>query len=60
MTYSFIQSIERGHGTTYGAMLNAMRSTIHKRDDNQGGGGIVSSVLTMLLPGGNGGGLKQV
>lgn len=59
MTYSFIQAIERGHGTTYGAMLNAMRSNIDKRD-NQGGGGIVSSVLTLLLPGGNGGGLKQV
>ncbi|KAG6698928.1 hypothetical protein I3843_08G044100 [Carya illinoinensis] len=58
MTYSFIQAIERGHGTTYGAMLNAMRSNIDKRD-NQGGGGIVSSVLTLLLPGGNGGGLKQ-
>lgn len=59
MTYSFIHAIEHGHGTTYGAILNAMQSTILKRDESQGGGGLVSSVLT-LLTGGNAGGLKQV
>ncbi|CAI0547964.1 unnamed protein product, partial [Linum tenue] len=30
MTYSFIQALERGHGTTYGDMLNSMRTTIRK------------------------------
>jgi hypothetical protein len=60
MTYSFIQAIERGHGATYGAMLNAMRSTIRNTNDNLGGGGIVTSLLTMLLTGGSGGGLRQV
>jgi len=60
MTYSFIQAIERGHGATYGAMLNAMRSTIRNTDDGLGGGGIVTSLLTMLLTGGSGGGLRQV
>lgn len=60
MTYSFIQAIERGYGTTYGAILNAMRSTIRKRDDNIGSGGIVTSLLTMLLTGGSVGGLRQV
>lgn len=59
MTYSFIQAIEHGHGATYGAMLNAMRSTIRNTNDNLGGGGIVTSLLTMLLTGGSGGGLKQ-
>lgn len=60
MTYSFIQAIERGQATTYGAMLNAMRSTIRSTDDDLGGGGIVTSLLTMLLTGGSGGGLRQV
>ncbi|XP_075650456.1 metacaspase-1-like [Castanea sativa] len=63
MTYSFIQAIERGQATTYGAMLNAMRSTIRNTDDDLGGGGggggIVTSLLTMLLTGGSGGGLRQ-
>nr|ANB41191.1 metacaspase 1 [Hevea brasiliensis] len=52
MTYSFIQAIERGHGTTYGNMLNAMRSTI-RNTDNGLDGGIVTSLLTMLLTGGS-------
>lgn len=60
MTYSFIQAIERGQATTYGAMLNAMRSTIRNTDDDLGGGGIVTSLITMLLTGGSGGGLRQV
>ncbi|KAM3682854.1 hypothetical protein ACJW31_12G102600 [Castanea mollissima] len=60
MTYSFIQAIERGQATTYGAMLNAMRSTIRNTDDDLGGGGnIVTSLLTMLLTGGSGVGLRQ-
>ncbi|XP_007038210.2 PREDICTED: metacaspase-1 isoform X1 [Theobroma cacao] len=58
MTFSFIQAIERGHATTYGNMLNAMRSTIHKTDEHEGG--FISSLLTMLLTGGSlGGGLRQ-
>lgn len=62
MTYSFIQAIERGHGGTYGSILNAMRSTIQTADsDLGGGGGIVTSLLTMLLTGGSLGiGMRQV
>ncbi|KAI5569666.1 hypothetical protein BDE02_12G091900 [Populus trichocarpa] len=52
MTYSFIQAIERGHGTTYGSMLNAMRATIRKTI-NELGGGIVTTLISMLLAGGN-------
>ncbi|KAK2988938.1 hypothetical protein RJ640_026206, partial [Escallonia rubra] len=59
MTYSFIQAIERGHGTTYGDMLNSMRSTI-RNTGNDLGGGVVTSLLTMLLAGGSlGGGMRQ-
>ncbi|WCJ36391.1 metacaspase 1 [Euphorbia peplus] len=58
MTYSFIQAIERGHGaTTYGKMLNAMRSTI--RNTDKGDGGIVTSLLSMLISGGSLGGIRQ-
>ena len=32
MTFSFIQAIEHGHATTYGTMLNSMRSTIYNND----------------------------
>ncbi|GLT39890.1 hypothetical protein SLA2020_140570 [Shorea laevis] len=59
MTYSFIQAIERGHGGTYGSMLNAMRSTIRNADNNPLDGGIVTSLLTMLLTGGSLGALRQ-
>lgn len=59
MTYAFIQAIERGHGNTYGNMLNAMRSTI-RNTDNDHGGGIVTSLISMLLTGGSLGGLRQV
>ncbi|GMN41087.1 hypothetical protein TIFTF001_010305 [Ficus carica] len=52
MTYSFIQAIERGHATTYGNMLNSMRSTI-RNTDNDLGGGIMTSLLNMLLTGGS-------
>ncbi|KAJ6672127.1 METACASPASE-1-LIKE [Salix viminalis] len=51
MTYSFIQAIESGHGNTYGSMLKAMRTTIHKKI-NEPGGGKLPSLLSMLLPGG--------
>ncbi|KAK4792508.1 hypothetical protein SAY86_022943 [Trapa natans] len=60
MTYSFIEAIERGHGGTYGSMLNAMRSTINNSTSGSseifgrpGGGDLVSSLLTMLLEGGS-------
>ncbi|CAL1405606.1 unnamed protein product [Linum trigynum] len=60
MTYSFIQALERGHGTTYGDMLNSMRTTIRKTSNELDGGGIVTSLLTMLLAGGSlGSGLRQ-
>ncbi|KAJ6417971.1 hypothetical protein OIU84_001369 [Salix udensis] len=51
MTYSFIQAIESGHGSTYGSMLKAMRTTIHKKI-NEPGGGKLPSLVSMLLPGG--------
>lgn len=58
MTYSFIQAIEHGHGTTYGTMLNSMRSTIRNTDDLRGG--VVTSLLNMLLTGGSlGSGFRQ-
>lgn len=59
MTFCFIQAIERGHGTTYGSILNSMRSTIRSTGESMGGGP-VTSLLTMLLSGGSGGGgLRQ-
>lgn len=58
MTYAFIQAIERGHASTYGNMLNAMRSTIRNTDSGVGGG-IVTSLISMLLTGGSLGGLRQ-
>ncbi|KAJ6828322.1 uncharacterized protein M6B38_362865 [Iris pallida] len=59
MTFCFIQAIERGHGATYGSILNSMRSTIRSTGDAMGGGP-VTSLLTMLLTGGSaGGGLQQ-
>ena len=63
MTFGFIQAIERGQGTTYGSILNSMRSTIRNTDDSAGvGGGAVTSLITMLLTGGSlsAGGLRQV
>ncbi|GER49404.1 metacaspase 1 [Striga asiatica] len=66
MTFCFIQAIERGHGTTYGSILTAMRSAIRDAgssgpDLGLGGGGVVTSLLTMLLTGGSvsAGGLRQ-
>lgn len=61
MTFAFIQAIEKGQGTTYGSILNAMRSTIRQtNNDLMPGGGPVSTLLTMLLTGGSGVGLRQV
>ena len=63
MTYCFIQAIERGHATTYGSVLNSMRTAIRCTGSNDlgVGGGAVTSLLNMLLIGGRvGGGLRQV
>ncbi|CAL9226768.1 unnamed protein product [Arabidopsis halleri] len=53
MTYAFIQAIERGHGTTYGSLLNAMRSTVHEIFDKNKGRELVevegADLLTTLL-----------
>lgn len=52
MTYAFIQAIERGHGLTYGSLLNAMRSTVHEVFDKNKGRELVevdSDFLTTLL-----------
>ncbi|KMS99892.1 hypothetical protein BVRB_1g017400 [Beta vulgaris subsp. vulgaris] len=66
MTYCFIQAIERGQASTYGSMLNSMRSAIRNVGNGGGtggiaGGGVVTSLLTMLVSGGSvvGGGLRQ-
>ncbi|XP_059446131.1 metacaspase-1-like [Corylus avellana] len=61
MTYCFIQAIERGHASTYGSMLNSMRSVLRSTGSNDLGGGVVTSLLTMLLTGGStlSGGLRQ-
>ncbi|XP_074283053.1 metacaspase-1-like [Silene latifolia] len=59
MTYCFIQAIERGHASTYGSMLNAMRDAIRNTSSNDLGGGVVTSLLTMLLTGGSSTTLKQ-
>lgn len=48
MTYCFIQAIERGYGSTYGSLLNAMRSAIHTTEDQ-----VVTSLIDMLLKGGS-------
>ncbi|XP_010555594.1 PREDICTED: metacaspase-2 [Tarenaya hassleriana] len=51
MTYSFIQAIERGHGTTYGSLLNAMRSTVGEFFNKEKGRELVEEgdLLTTLL-----------
>ncbi|KAM1369900.1 hypothetical protein ACFX15_039709 [Malus domestica] len=54
MTFCFIQAIERGQASTYGSILNSMRSTI--RSTGTGGGGGGGGRLTSLLGGGGGGG----
>lgn len=65
MTFCFIQAIERGHGTTYGSILTAMRNAIRQAGSSGGdfGGGAVTSLISMLLTGGSagmGGGFSQV
>lgn len=66
MTFCFIQAIERGHGTTYGSILNSMRAAIRNVGNDGGsiggGGGVVTSLVSMLLTGGSAitGGLRQV
>lgn len=62
MTFCFIQAIERGHGNTYGSILNSMRTTIRSTGSSSDlGGGAVTSLITMLLTGGSAsGGLRQV
>ncbi|KAK4353868.1 hypothetical protein RND71_026062 [Anisodus tanguticus] len=52
MTFSFIQAIERGQGTTYGSILNAIRSFIRGSDSDLGSN-IITSLLTMLITGGS-------
>nr|XP_016495228.1 PREDICTED: metacaspase-1-like [Nicotiana tabacum] len=64
MTFCFIQAIERGHGTTYGSILTAMRNAIRQAGSSGGdfGGGAVTSLISMLLTGGSagmGGGFSQ-
>lgn len=64
MTYCFIQAIERGQASTYGNLLNSMRSAIRNAGNSSGGGGlgggVVTSLLTMLVAGGSvGGSLRQ-
>ncbi|KAL6905357.1 hypothetical protein ACP4OV_002958 [Aristida adscensionis] len=62
MTFCFIQAIERGQATTYGSILNSMRSTIRSTGESTGaGGGAVTSLISMLLTGGSltTGGLRQ-
>ncbi|KAL2892603.1 Metacaspase-1 [Bienertia sinuspersici] len=72
MTYCFIQAIERGQASTYGSMLNSMRSAIRNVGNGSGGGlgplgaalgggGAVTSLLNMLVSGGSAstGGLSQ-
>ncbi|KAK1326005.1 Metacaspase-1 [Acorus calamus] len=53
MTVSFIQAIERGQGTTYGNILNSMRSSIRNSSDQKrgiGGAFIQEPQLTACEP----------
>lgn len=45
MTYAFIQAIEKGQGTTYGSIINAMMSTIQKTIDDSIAAGIARAGL---------------
>ncbi|KAF8028555.1 hypothetical protein BT93_E1244 [Corymbia citriodora subsp. variegata] len=58
MTFCFIQAIECGHGSTYGSILNSMRTTIQNVGGNDGGvglggGGVVTFWITKLVTGGS-------
>ncbi|GJU78120.1 peptidase C14, caspase catalytic [Tanacetum coccineum] len=66
MTFCFIQAIEHGNASTYGALLSSMRNAIRSAKSDMGaGGGAVTSLLSMLLTGGSltgglgGGGFSQ-
>uniref|UniRef100_M8AMG8 Metacaspase-1 n=1 Tax=Aegilops tauschii TaxID=37682 RepID=M8AMG8_AEGTA len=63
MTFCFIQAIEQSQATTYGSILNSMRSTIRNTGSgaSMAGGGAVTSLISMLLTGGSAstGGLRQ-
>jgi hypothetical protein len=48
MTYCFIQAIERGYGSTYGSLLNAMRFAVHSAENQ-----LVTSLIDKLLSGGS-------
>ncbi|PHT82139.1 Metacaspase-2 [Capsicum annuum] len=54
MTFSFIQAIERGQGTTYGSILKAIKSFIRNSDCDLGSN-ISPCLLTMLTIGGGSG-----
>lgn len=56
MTYCFLQAFEQGKGSTYGSILNSMRSTIR---NTTGSTGPVNTLMSMLVRGGNFGGLRQ-
>ncbi|KAF3781696.1 hypothetical protein EJ110_NYTH36291 [Nymphaea thermarum] len=49
MTFSFIQTIERGAGATYGSLLNAIRNAVHNADTEIDG----APLTTLLLTGGS-------
>ncbi|GJR46463.1 hypothetical protein Tco_1314566 [Tanacetum coccineum] len=50
MTFSFIQAIEHGNASTYGALLGSMRNAIRSAKCDMGaGGGAITSLLSMLL-----------
>ncbi|GJU63124.1 mitogen-activated protein kinase kinase kinase YODA-like protein [Tanacetum coccineum] len=54
MTFCFIQAIEHGNASTYGALLGSMRNAIRSaKCDMVAGGGAVTSLLSMLLTGGS-------
>ncbi|KAF9671809.1 hypothetical protein SADUNF_Sadunf12G0087200 [Salix dunnii] len=59
MTSSFIQAIEGGYGSTYGSMLNAMRSTIRKKNSELDGGKLPSFISMLLSERHFRGGIKQ-
>ncbi|KAF4394156.1 hypothetical protein G4B88_000667 [Cannabis sativa] len=63
MTYCLIQAIECGQGSTYGSILNSMRSNIRNtgsRGGVGGGGDVVTTLIGMILTGGSAGGrLRQ-
>nr|GEW73290.1 metacaspase-1-like isoform X1 [Tanacetum cinerariifolium] len=54
MTFCFIQSIEHGNASTYGALLSSICYAIRSEKSDMGaGGGAVTCLLSMLLTGGS-------